>query len=83
MSDQRPLGWVISVQASNDPKPKLYAVVVEPKAYLSVADELARAQALVGEHLSVTKERVEFQRRLTDGEVARLGLKAGEVKRFE
>jgi hypothetical protein len=33
--------------------------------------------------LSVTNERVEFQRRLTDGEIARLRLKAGEVKRFE
>jgi hypothetical protein len=81
-SDQRSLGWVISVRGSND-QPKLYAVVVEPKAYPSVADELARAQALVGDYLSVTNERVEFQRRLTDGEVARLGLKAGEVKRFE
>ena len=38
---------------------------------------------LVGDHLSVTNERVEFQRRLTDGEIARLRLKAGEVKRFE
>jgi hypothetical protein len=83
MPDQRVLGWVISVQGSNDPKPKLYAVVVEPKAHLSVADELGRAQALVGEHLSVTNERVEFQRRLTNGEIARLRLKPGEVKRFE
>jgi hypothetical protein len=33
--------------------------------------------------LSVTNERVEFQRRLTIGEIARLGLRAGGVKRFE
>jgi hypothetical protein len=41
------------------------------------------AAARGGDHLSVTNERVEFQRRLTDGEIARLRLNAGEVKRFE
>jgi hypothetical protein len=83
MPNERPSGWLVAVQGPNDPKPKLYAVVVEPKAYLSVAHELARAEALVGDHLSVTNERLGFHRRLTDGEIARLGLKAGEVKRFE
>ena len=83
MSDQRPLGWLISVQRPNDPELEFYAVVVEPKAYVSIADEPARAEALVGEYLSVTNERLEFQRRLSQGEVALLGLEAGKVKRFE
>jgi hypothetical protein len=33
--------------------------------------------------LSVTNKRVDFQRRLTDGKIARVGLKSGEIKRFE
>jgi hypothetical protein len=49
----------------------------------SLEHETGHAEALVGDHLSVTNERLEFQRRLTDGEIARLGLKPGEVKRFE
>ena len=65
--------------------PRLYAAVVERrrKAYSSLEHETGHAEALVGDHLSVTNERVEFQRRLTDSEIARLGLKPGEVKRFE
>jgi hypothetical protein len=51
--------------------------------YLSLEHETGHAEALVGDHLSVTNERVEFQRRLTDGEVARIGLKAGKVTRFD
>ena len=48
-------------------------------AYPSLEHETGHAEALVGDHLSVTNERVEFQRRLTDVEIARLRLKAGEV----
>jgi len=59
--------------------PRLYAAVAEWMAYPSLEYETGHAEALVGEHLSVTNERVEFQRRLTDGEVARIGLKAGRV----
>jgi hypothetical protein len=60
----------------------LYAAVAEQKAYPSLENETGHAEALVGD-LLVANERVEFQRRLTDGEIARLRLKAGEVKRFE
>jgi hypothetical protein len=51
-------------------------------AYASLADEVGHAEALVGDRLLVTNEKVEFRRRLMDGEIARLGLKVGEVKRF-
>ena len=77
------IGWLVAVQGPKDPKPRLYAAVAQQKAYLSLENETGHAEALVADHLSVTNERVEFQRRLTNGEIARLRLKAGEVKRFE
>jgi hypothetical protein len=78
------IGWLVAVQGPNDPKPRLYAAVAQRKAaYPSLEHETGHAEALVGNHLSVTNERVEFQRRLTIGEIARLGLRAGGVKRFE
>jgi hypothetical protein len=83
MSSKRLIGWLVAVQGPKDPKQRLYAAVAERKAYPSLEHETGHAEALVGDHLSVTNERVEFQRRLTDGEIARLRLKAGEVKRFE
>lgn len=81
---KHPIGWLVAVQGPNDPQQQLYAAVAQRKAaYPSLEYETGHAEALVGDHLSVTNERVEFQRRLTDGEIARLRLKAGEVKRFE
>ena len=81
---KHPIGWLVAVQGPNDPQQQLYAAVAQRKAaYPSLEHETGHAEALVGDHLSVTNERVEFQRRLTDVEIARLGLKAGEVKRFE
>jgi len=60
--------------------PRLYAAVVERRRRrtLLFEHETGHAEALVGDHLSVTNERVKFQRRLTNGEIARLGLKPGE-----
>jgi hypothetical protein len=81
---KRLIGWLVAVQGPKDPQQQLYAAVAQRKAvYPSLEYETGHAEALVGDHLSVTNERVEFQRRLTDGEIARLRLKAGEVKRFE
>jgi hypothetical protein len=82
MSSKRLIGWLVAVQGPNDPMPRLYAAVAQQKAYPSLEHETGHAEALVGD-LLVTNERVEFQRRLTDGEIARLRLMAGEVKRFE
>ena len=82
MHRKRLIGWLVAVQGPKDPQ-QLYAAVAQRKAYPSLEYETGHAEALVGDHLSVTNERVEFQRRLTDVEIARLGLKAGEVKRFE
>jgi len=79
----RLVGWLVAVQGPKDPVPRLYAAVAQRKAYPSLEHETGHAEALVGDHLSVTNERVEFQRRLTDGEIARLGLKPGKVMRFE
>jgi hypothetical protein len=84
MSSKRLIGWLVAVQGPKDPMPRLYAAVAERKAaYPSRENETGHAEALVGDHLSVTNERVEFRRRLTNGEIARLRLNAGEVKRFE
>jgi hypothetical protein len=83
MSNKRLVGWLVAVQGPKDPMPRLYAAVAQQKAYPSLEHETGHAEALVGDHLSVTNERVEFQRRLTNSEIARLRLKAGEVKRFE
>jgi hypothetical protein len=80
---KHPIGWLVAVQGPNDRQQRLYAAVAQRKAYPSLEYETGHAEALVGDHLSVTNERVEFQRRLTDGEIARLRLKAGEVKRFQ
>jgi hypothetical protein len=81
---KRLIGWLVAVQGPKDPQQQLYAAVAQrTAAYPSLEYETGHAEALVGDHLSVTNERVEFQRRLTDGEIARLRLKAGEVKRFE
>ena len=84
MSSKRLIGWLVAVQGRKDPQQQLYAAVAQRQAaYPSLEHETGHADVLVGDHLSVTNERVEFQRRLTDGEIARLRLKAGEVKRFE
>ncbi len=81
---KRLIGWLVAVQGPKDPRQRLYAAAAaQRKAYPSLEHETGHAEALVGDHLSVTNERVEFQRRLTDGEIARLRLMAGEVKRFE
>jgi hypothetical protein len=82
MSSKRLIGWLVAVQGRKDPQQQLYAAVAQRQAaYPSLEHETGHAEVLVGDHLSVTNERVEFQRRLTDGEIVRLGLKAGEVKR--
>jgi hypothetical protein len=83
MSSRRLVGWLVAVHGPKDPQQRLYAAVAQQKAYPSLEHETGHAEALVGGHLSVTNERVEFQRRLTDGEIVRLGLKPGKVKRFE
>jgi hypothetical protein len=72
MPEKRLSGWVIAVQAPQG------AV----RLYATVTDTLDHATALVGDHLRVTNEKVEFERVLTDGEVTRLGLKSGEVKAY-
>ena len=36
----------------------------------------------VGNHLNITNQQIEFYKLLTDGEIDRLRLKRGEVKRY-
>jgi hypothetical protein len=69
-----PIGWVVTVWEPAASIPKRYAVV---------ADDVEHAKALIGDYLAVTNQRVEFERVLTDGDVARLELKLGEVKLFD
>ena len=59
MHKKRLMGWLVAVQGPKDPMPRLYAAVVQRKAYPS-EHETGHAEALVGDHLSVTNERVEF-----------------------
>lgn len=82
MASKRLIGWLVAMRGPHDTEPRLYAAVAEWQAYPSLEYETGHAEALVGDLLSTTNERVEFQRRLTDGEIKRLGLKAGEVKRY-
>jgi hypothetical protein len=65
MPDKRPQGWIIAVRSPTALRSQLYA---------TVAASLDHAMALVDDHLAVTNEKVEFERVLTDGEVARLEL---------
>jgi len=54
---KRLIGWLVAVQGRKDPMPRLYAAVAERKAYPSLEHETGHAEALVGDHLSVTNER--------------------------
>jgi hypothetical protein len=83
MSDQARVGWLVTVRGPNELRSQSYAVGGASEAYHSLEEEIAYASARVGDHLSVTNELVEFVRRLTNGEITRVGLKAGEVKRFD
>jgi hypothetical protein len=74
MPEKRLPGWVIAVWEPAASIPKRYAVV---------ADNAEDAKGLVGDHLAVTNQRVEFERVLTAGEVERRGLKPGEVEQFD
>jgi hypothetical protein len=67
------MGWVIEVQGPSEPRPQLY---------VTLADSRENAEALVGDHIPVTNHRVTFHKVITDGEVARLGLKQGEVRLY-
>jgi hypothetical protein len=82
MSDQARMGWLVAVQGRYDTQPRLYAVGGALEKYRSLKDEIAEALARVGDYLSITNERDRFERHLTDGEIARLKLKPGQVKRF-
>ena len=50
--------------------------------YAVLADDLAHAQALVGEYCNIGNANIEFERLLTDTTIKRLKLKRGEVKLF-
>ena len=69
----RPIGWLISVKATK-------ALRIE--LYVTVADTREHAEVLVGDHCNVTDETIKLERVLTAGEIERLGVKPGEVKRY-
>ena len=69
----RLVGWLISVKATK-------ALRIE--LYVTVAGSREHAEVLVGNHCNVTDETIKLERILTAGEVERLGVKSGEVKRY-
>ena len=69
----QPVGWLISVKATK-------ALRIE--LYVTVASTREHAEVLVGDHCNVTDETIKLERILTAGEVERLGVKSGEVKRY-
>jgi hypothetical protein len=50
--------------------------------YVTVADTREHAEVLVGDHCNVTNGTIKLERVLADGEIERLGLRLGEVKRY-
>jgi hypothetical protein len=73
MSEQRPSGWIVRVKKPGSPGGQQYA---------TVAETVDRALALVGDHLGVTIEQVEFLGILTESGVKNLSLNSGDVKRY-
>ena len=73
MPQFQPIGYLFSVQEPGGLTRKLYA---------TVADTIADAQVFVGNYLNITNQQIEFYKLLTDGEIDRLRLKRGEVKRY-
>jgi hypothetical protein len=71
MTEKSSLGWVFAVRGINEPAPRFYA---------TVADDAGHAEALIGDYLAITSERIKFHRLLTDGEVMQLGIGMGDVK---
>ena len=69
----RPFCYLMSVLTPGAESAKWYAVL---------ADDLAHAQALVGDSCNIANAKIEFERLLTDTTIKRLKLKPGEVKRF-
>ena len=50
--------------------------------YATVADTLEHAEVFVGNHCSVSNEKLRFERILTDREIERLDLKPSKVTRY-
>ena len=69
----RPSCYLMSVLTPGAESAKWYAVL---------ADDLAHAQALVGDACNIANAQIEFERFLTDTTIKRLKLKPGEVKPF-
>jgi len=80
-TNQALIGWRFIVQAPNERTPRCYAAGAPVnETHSSLIDQIARAEALVGDYLSITNEKVKFDGPLTNGQIRQLDLKAGEVK---
>jgi hypothetical protein len=72
MVQEKPIGWLIEVKGgSHGARRGRFAVL---------ANTLQRAKVLVGLHVAVTNQRVEFDRTLKSEEVGKLGLKPEQVR---
>ena len=70
--EKRLIGWLIEVKGGGHG--------VRRGRFAVLTNNLQRAKVLVGAHVAVTSQRVEFDRALTEGEVSKLGLKPDEVR---
>jgi hypothetical protein len=47
-----------------------------------LSPNLQRAKVLVGYHVAISTQRIEFERALTQKEISKLGLKPDEVRKY-
>ena len=74
MVEEKPIGWLIEVKGGG------YSA--RQGRFAVLANTLQRAKILVGVHVAITNQRIEFDRALTSEEVRKLGLKPEEVKEY-
>ena len=74
MMKEGPIGWLIEVRGGGHG--------VRRGRFAILTNNLQRAKVLVGAHVAVTTQQIEFHRALTPEEVGKLGLKPDEVKEY-
>jgi hypothetical protein len=74
MVQEKPIGWLIEVKGGGHG--------VRRGRFAVLTSTLQRAKILVGAHVAVTNQRLEFDRALRPEEVGKLGLKPDEVREY-
>jgi hypothetical protein len=74
MVQEKPIGWLIEVKGGgHGARRGRFAVLT---------NTLQRAKTLVGPHVAVTNQRIEFDRALKPEEIGKLGLKPEQVREY-